>query len=246
MINGRCDQLALVGHRGTRDLETENTLEAFRLAEEAGLPWLELDVHLSADGAAVVHHDDTLDRLAAGEAGKGLGPIAQLSLAQIQAVEIGRGQRVPTLVEVLDATTAHIQIEIKAVDAADEVARILAERPNDAARVRIISFYPDALRRVQQTAPAIPRGLLISGYGEGVEALLGELAATALYPRWNGMTDEVIERIQGLGYQIGVWTVASVGEVRRALRAGLVSITVDDPRAAVEWLAQAQSERASA
>lgn len=52
-------------HRGlhTEDKRVpENSLEAFRLAAEAGYG-IELDVQLSKDGRVVVFHDDTLDRV---------------------------------------------------------------------------------------------------------------------------------------------------------------------------------------
>ena len=49
-------------HRGASARAPENTLEAFRLAVEAGAGGLELDVHVARDGEVVVIHDPTVDR----------------------------------------------------------------------------------------------------------------------------------------------------------------------------------------
>lgn len=52
----------VVGHRGARAFAPENTLAAFDKAATLGCDMVELDVHLSRDGIAVVHHDDRLAR----------------------------------------------------------------------------------------------------------------------------------------------------------------------------------------
>ena len=50
----------LQGHRGTRGLEPENTLAAFRRALEIGVDTLEMDAAITADGVVVVSHDPEL------------------------------------------------------------------------------------------------------------------------------------------------------------------------------------------
>ena len=52
-----------IAHRGDPVRHRENTLAAFRAAVEAGAGMVELDVRRTADGAAVVVHDPTLERL---------------------------------------------------------------------------------------------------------------------------------------------------------------------------------------
>ena len=96
-------------HRGGCALGPENTLAAFDLGLTAGADGLELDVHLSADGVPVVHHDATLDRTTSAS-----GPIAARTAKELGDVDAGchfadgdafpfrdRGIGVPTLAEVL-------------------------------------------------------------------------------------------------------------------------------------------------
>ncbi|MGX6512798.1 glycerophosphodiester phosphodiesterase [Rhodococcus sp. SJ-2] len=247
--NGRRDTYAVVGHRGARDLSPENTLESFRLAEEIGVDELEFDIRLSADGVAIVLHDATLDRTAASEDGRGLGPVADLTYEQIAAVDVGAGRHVPTLAEVIAATTVPLQVEIKAVDACDEIARVVdGVHPADAERIRFTSFQPEALRRMRSLVPEITRGLITHGYPDtehhpnGIERVLAEVGAAAFYCGWDGLTDALVERIHDAGYEMAAWPVRSLDEVRRGLELGFNGGTVDDPRAGVEWLAQARAQ----
>src|SRR6476619_5703327 len=78
------DRRPIVGHRGNAARAPENTLESFRQALAAGAECLELDVHLSSDGVAVVIHDPTLDRTT-----DATGSIAELPVAQIQRANAG-------------------------------------------------------------------------------------------------------------------------------------------------------------
>jgi glycerophosphoryl diester phosphodiesterase len=102
-----------IGHRGIMGVEPENTLRSFIAAQQAGLDLIELDLHLSKDGALVVMHDADVDRTTDGS-----GPIAEKTLAELRVLDAGRGERVPVFEEVLDAVTAPLQAEIKDVAAA--------------------------------------------------------------------------------------------------------------------------------
>ena len=52
----------VIAHRGSSAEAPENTLPAFEAAVRRGADAVELDVRLTADGAPVVIHDETLDR----------------------------------------------------------------------------------------------------------------------------------------------------------------------------------------
>jgi glycerophosphoryl diester phosphodiesterase len=71
-------------HRGAAARAPENTLEAFRLAVEAGAGGLELDVHLTRDGEVVVIHDATVDRVTDGS-----GAVAGMTLEEVRRLDAG-------------------------------------------------------------------------------------------------------------------------------------------------------------
>ncbi|MBS9371817.1 glycerophosphodiester phosphodiesterase [Rhodococcus sp. B50] len=240
----------VVGHRGAKDLSPENTIESFLLAEEIGVHELEFDVRLSSDGVPIVVHDATLDRTAADPSGHGLGPVAELPYERIRAVDVGEGRHVPTLTEVLDATNVFLQVEIKAVEACEAIAAVVEDRPEDASRIRFTSFSPEALRRMLTLAPHISRGLITHGcpdaerHPTGIEQVLADIDADAFYCGWNGLTDDLVTRIQDSGYEMGGWPVRTFEELRRGLVLGFGGGTVDDPRAAMDWLSRARAELA--
>jgi glycerophosphoryl diester phosphodiesterase len=99
-------------HRGwhTGDLAgCENTLAAFRRAVEEGFGYLELDVHASADGVAVVHHDVTLARTTDGS-----GRLSEHTVAQLAKVRVCGREPIPLLADVLDALPdTRVTIELK-------------------------------------------------------------------------------------------------------------------------------------
>ncbi len=92
-----------IAHRGYHDTSAgrvENTLSAVRAAMEHRFA-IEVDLQLSADGAVVVFHDDTVDRVLDGS-----GRVDGFSLSALKALDFRLGgDRVPTLAELL-ATVA--------------------------------------------------------------------------------------------------------------------------------------------
>lgn len=84
----------IIAHRGASGLAPENTMPAFEKAIEAGADGIELDVHLAADGALVVHHDYRISKEWARKDGQWLaetGPaLRDMTLADIRAYDIGR------------------------------------------------------------------------------------------------------------------------------------------------------------
>ncbi len=74
----------------------ENTLAAFENAIALGMDYLEFDVQMTDDGELVVIHDETVDRTT-----NGTGPVGQMTLVEIRALDAGDDQQVPTFEEVI-------------------------------------------------------------------------------------------------------------------------------------------------
>ena len=84
----------LQGHRGARGLAPENTLTGFRRAMTEGVSTLELDIGLTRDRAAIVHHDDALNPdIARDAAGQWLAApvlIHAMSRRELSRYDVGR------------------------------------------------------------------------------------------------------------------------------------------------------------
>ena len=72
----------VIAHAGGDQDHPHSTLYAYAQSVAAGADVLELDVQLTADGALIVQHDDTVDRTTGTT-----GPVAGLTLAEIQALD---------------------------------------------------------------------------------------------------------------------------------------------------------------
>lgn len=101
-----------VAHRGlwSKGGPPENSLGAFQAACAAGYG-IELDVQLSADGEAMVFHDDDLGRMC-GVSGR----IGERTAADLMDLKLaGSDERIPTLVEVmaLVGRRAMVHVELK-------------------------------------------------------------------------------------------------------------------------------------
>lgn len=92
----------VIASRGDAVHQPENTLAAFRSAIAAGADWLEVDVQMSDDGHLVAIHDSTVDRTT-----NGSGRVADLTLAQLQALDAGNGEQIPTLAAALELAQAN-------------------------------------------------------------------------------------------------------------------------------------------
>ena len=106
--------VANVAHRGASGSCPENTLVAFQKALEIGVDEIELDLHSTRDGHLVVMHDAAVDRTT-----DGTGAIAELTLAEIKALDAGsafgeqfRGERVPTWEEALDLVQGIVGLNV--------------------------------------------------------------------------------------------------------------------------------------
>ncbi|WP_220449616.1 glycerophosphodiester phosphodiesterase [Nonomuraea longispora] len=236
---------AIVGHRGAMAEAPENTIASYRVAEEIGVDELETDVRISSDGQLFMLHDATLDRVAAEPAGKGLGPVAELTWSAISAVDVGEGERVPTLEQMYQATTRLIQLEIKDLAAIDGLAGFFARHPGYAERTILTGFSVEAMAAVAEKLPQIPRGIIVSQWSHaeshpgGYRKLIEETGSCRIHSGAEALTAEVVQQLHDEGFPVHGWPTRDEDDLRRWLKLGVDGTTSDDPRTARRWLAEA-------
>ncbi|MFJ8667558.1 glycerophosphodiester phosphodiesterase [Streptomyces sp. NPDC093600] len=212
-----------IGHRGVMGVEPENTLRSFVRAEQAGMDAIELDLHLSKDGALVVMHDADVDRTTDGS-----GPIAELTLAELRELDAGEGERVPVFEEVLDAVTSPLQAEIKDVAAAKALAEVMVRR-DLADRVEVLSFHDEALAEISRLVPGVRTALVADRWGADVVDRAKAVGAGALVLNIRHLTLETVERAHREGLRVIGWVVNTQDDLRLARALNLDGATTDRP-----------------
>jgi glycerophosphoryl diester phosphodiesterase len=215
-----------VGHRGVMGVEPENTLRSFRRAERAGLDQVELDLHLSKDGALVVMHDATVDRTTDGS-----GYLRDLTLAEIRELDAGLGERVPVFEEVLDAVRRPIQAEIKDVAAARALADTLRGR-GETGRVSVLSFHDAALAEIRALLPEVRTVLVASRLGPEIVTRAQAVGARMVSLDLTQLSLDVVRRCQAAGIAVMAWTVNTAQDWALARALGLDGAATDLPREA--------------
>ena len=249
-----------LAHRGASSLAPENTIEAFRIALEAGAGGLELDVHMTRDGHIVVIHDASLDRTTSGT-----GAVSEMTIGELRGPDAGhnfspdgaptrpyrgKGSRVPTLEEVLrEFPMVAINIDIKAGSSGIEAAVLGVLREADAfGRVLVVSTPHATVKRFRE----ISGGHISTGasrWETGIFYLLSRLHlewlarpdydALQVPPVHRGIslvTPRFIAAAHRRGVRVDVWTINQPDEMRRLLDLGVDVIMTDRPGTLTEVL----------
>ncbi len=195
----------------------ENTLASFALALAAGADGIELDVHATADGIVVVHHDAEID---------GGVPIGALCHADLRERRSG-GEHIPTLRDVcaLVKGRAELFVEIKG-DGIEHLVAAALEAYSGA--VAIHSFDLALIRRLAASGSHFRRGLLIEAHASDARALMERAGALDLWPHHPLVTRTLVDEIHELGGRVIPWTVNEAPDVARVTAARVDGICTDD------------------
>ena len=220
-------------HRGSAQLHRENTVPAFVAAREHGADGVELDVHLTADGAVVVHHDADLP---------GHGPIATLSSRELP-------EWLPTLEEALDACwPLRVNVEIKGEDGeaerrdslASAVATFVTTR-REAARVVVSSFSLSAIDAVRACSGRLATALLIEPTADAMTSLAtahrhGHLG---LHPFFTSVDEGLMKAAKASAMAVRVWTVDDPARIAALAVLDVDAVITNDVPAALRALGRA-------
>lgn len=218
-----------IGHRGAKGYKSENTLSSIQKALELGVDAVEFDVHISKDDAVVLMHDKTVNRTT-----KGSGLVSHKTLQELQQLDAGNGEKIPTLQEALNLINKKVQviIELKVKGSAQLVADIIKEyvskkgwRYDD---FFVSSFNHDELRVFKKLLPEVKIGALIVGLFINYDQYLSfDAYSINLYKLF--ATKSVVEKAHEKGLKVFVYTVNNPDEVEKLKSIGVDGIISDYP-----------------
>src|SRR5215207_799695 len=194
-----------IAHRGMPRRERENTLPSFAAALAAGAEAIELDVHATADGEVVVHHDPTT---------AGGLEIARSHWSLLEPASAAEGVQIPTLAAVcaLVGDQAELMVEIKGAGIEVRVLEVL-ERHEGASAIH--SFDHAMIGRLARRRPRQRLGLLIENEVEDVPALLSAHGARDAWPHRSLVDQRLVDAVHRAGARVLVWTVNDPREIDR-------------------------------
>jgi glycerophosphoryl diester phosphodiesterase len=155
-----------IAHRGLHDTQRgiiENTATAFSAALSSNYG-IETDLQVSADGEAMVHHDDALGRLT-----EGSGRIAELSVERLKGIRFkATTDRILTLSELLELVAGRVTLLLELKSLFNGDPRLLARTADVLSAYRgpvaIMSFDPTLVALASRTFPGLVRGVVAQRY----------------------------------------------------------------------------------
>lgn len=214
--------------------EPENTLRSFRTGCESNADVVECDVHLSKDGEIMVFHDNTLDRTSNGK-----GWIREYTVDELQRLDAGQGEKIPTLAEVVDLVSRYRQkliIEVKAESAATalETTERVAAFVNEhhlASKVIMHSFWHDAVRRFKEICPEIPAAIImmIGLKPEQMLKLIEDAHADGASIAYDYISPELVALMKDKQYFLDAWVLNDEATFQRMKGMGINGLITNYP-----------------
>jgi glycerophosphoryl diester phosphodiesterase len=232
-------KIKIIAHRGASGHAPENTMAAFQLAMAQGADGIELDVMLSKDGQLVVIHDATVDRTT-----NGTGRVKDMTLAQLQVLDAGNGEKIPTLEAVLQTFGGQylINIELKNYASPFDSLPVVAAKmikPMGLEESLIIStFNPFNLARFRRHCPGVKLGMLTVP-GKAKFWIWRLFRYDALHPHFQDVDPDLVAAAKDRHQQVNVWTVDDPAQIRRLAALKVDSVITNYPEKASQALESA-------
>lgn len=234
-----------LAHRGLHERaagRVENSRAAVEAAALAGYG-VEIDIQASADGEAMVFHDEALNRLTGAP-----GLVSDHTAAALGAVRLADSdETIPTLAEILALLDGRTPLLVEVKDQTGALgpevgpleARIAALLAEYRGPVAVMSFNPHSVAALAEAAPGVPRGLTSCGYDASDWSLpdyrraelaglhdVARIGAAFISHDRRDLANPAVARLKAAGLPILTWTIRSPAE-EEAARAVADNITFE-------------------
>ncbi|WP_058305971.1 glycerophosphodiester phosphodiesterase [Gracilibacillus massiliensis] len=242
------NRIVNIAHRGASAHAPEHTLVSYEYAQKMGADYLEIDLHMSADGELVAIHDQSLERTTNHQQ-----LVSEMELKEIKALDAGSwfNQKnpsvandnfahldVPTLTEVIEhfGNEANYYIEIKTPklypDMIDKLLEVLSahdllRKDRREGSVIIQSFSAEALQQVHKHDQSIPLIQLLKQPPEDPNAI--KQYAVGVGINFKSLDLQSITELRKADLLVHAYTVNQPDEMRKLLEWGVTGIFTDYP-----------------
>ena len=226
-------------HRGGRFEFDENTLSAFQASYAAGLRGFETDVRMCKDGALVIMHDASVERMTLGA-----GEVETLTEAELRRVRSRKGNPILFLDELVaffaDKPGLYVEYEMKTDPTRYPQAKLeaycrklhdaIVPRVSEQTTLVFSSFDKRPLVFFQQVFPKAER-MLITGEPccEATIREAQELGVKRLACTWDGSTRASVRAAHEAGLILAGWPGHKVEDYLLGVALGFDHLCADNP-----------------
>ncbi|MGA7613649.1 MAG: glycerophosphodiester phosphodiesterase [Thermoanaerobaculia bacterium] len=208
----------VLGHRGSRRRETENTIASLALALEEGAEGFETDLRRLSDGSIVLFHDAEVDgirteRWTTDALRERIGPLALLS-----DLERFRGR-------------ARMILEVKTSGFEKELVETIRGWEN----VIVSSFDHALVGRLARRTRTFELGVINAGALVDPADYVAGLGAEWMFPQWELVDRDLVVKLHRRKLGVIPWTANGPGSWAELLEAGCDGVITDTPAEAVAW-----------
>ena len=228
----------IIAHRGASDIAPENTLPAFRLAEQLGAESIETDVHLTKDDIPVLIHDARLERTTNGQ-----GYVKDYTFAELKQLDAGawfanqyKATQLMSLAQFLQwikPKQLTINLELKNNEIhykyLEEIVYEHIEQFNMEHRITISTFNPDSIQHMASFNKEVPLALLRSRRKQHLWTYAVELGANSLHINYRLLNKHLLQQCERHQLAVRVYTVNKFRQMMHCFNLQCHGIFTDVP-----------------
>lgn len=217
--NSKMNNLTIIGHRGARGLAPENTIKGIKKALEYQVDQIELDVRVSADDVAVLHHD----RYVKNPAGQ-RRLISNTSFSELKQFK----PDLTTLAEALEVIEGAkpLYLDVKPGVDTQPIVPILKDYKHP---LLVASFSKKVLTEIHAALPELELAVADAWSGVRATRRARSLGARTITMNHLWLWPGFVRSIKRSDYRLYAFTVNDIGRARRLQRWGIDAIFTDRP-----------------
>lgn len=226
-------------HRGASEYAPENTLSSFFLGLIQGANGIETDVRRTKDGALILFHDDTLDRVSSGN-----GKVSDYTLSELREMKIygnnttGFFDRIVTLREFMEKFADYdikFAIELKGEGVEEETLSVVKEF-GIMDKVTFTSFEFEYIKKIKELDSKARVGWLTENPGDEEIKMLLDISGEEMAPMAENITVDMMTKLRSLKLGVRAWGVANVRIMQEMCKLSVDGMTVNFPDRLSQYL----------